>query len=106
KAALRSSSAFLGSKGYPRRTTSSSARRRTRSAPRTTGRGKKILSDLEDHFNSTILPLPPPKEWDEFRLCAALGKLPHELDALPEGTYQLWQAFLSIHEQSKQAGML
>jgi hypothetical protein len=74
--------------------------------PTRSRRGKKILEDLEDHFASTIQPLPAPKEWTEFRLCVALKCLPRDLDGLPEWQYRLWQTFLSAYEQTKPAGMM
>ena len=50
--------------------------------------------------------LPPPAEYEEFKLCVALGRLPHELDALPEETYRLWQAFLPAYEAERRQGRL
>lgn len=67
---------------------------------------KKILEDLSDHFAATIMGLPPPDEWIEFKLCATLHCMPEELDGLPEWKYQLWRLFLPEYEQIRRTGTI
>jgi hypothetical protein len=49
-------------------------------------------------------PPPPPFEYEEFKLCVALGCLPthgaRTLDDLPEETYQLYTQFMRVEQDA------